>query len=47
MPSVLLLGSGFVAKPCLDELSKSGINVTVGKKFQYNPKRETPLLARN
>jgi glutamyl-tRNA reductase len=26
---VLLLGSGFVAKPCLDFLSKEGIQVTV------------------
>ncbi|KAF3273140.1 Saccharopine dehydrogenase [NADP(+), L-glutamate-forming] [Orbilia oligospora] len=29
MPSVLLLGSGFVAKPTLDLLDKDGINVTV------------------
>jgi hypothetical protein len=28
--SVLLLGSGFVAKPCLDYLSEKGIAVTVG-----------------
>jgi hypothetical protein len=28
---VLLLGSGFVAKPCLDFLSKEGIQVTVGE----------------
>jgi hypothetical protein len=27
---VLLLGSGFVAKPCLDYLAKEGIAVTVG-----------------
>ena len=27
----LLLGSGYVAKPCLDILAKSGIQVTVGE----------------
>lgn len=27
---VLLLGSGFVAKPCLDYLAKEGIQITVG-----------------
>ena len=27
---VLLLGSGFVAKPCLDYLAKEGIAITVG-----------------
>lgn len=31
--SVLLLGSGFVAKPCLDVLANAGINVTVGTYF--------------
>lgn len=29
--SVLLLGSGFVAKPCLDVLAEAGIHTTVGK----------------
>jgi glutamyl-tRNA reductase len=27
---VLLLGSGFVAKPCLDYLAREGIAITVG-----------------
>jgi hypothetical protein len=27
---VLLLGSGFVAKPCLDYLAQEGIAITVG-----------------
>lgn len=31
--SVLLLGSGFVAKPCLDNLAEAGIHTTVGKKI--------------
>lgn len=33
--SVLLLGSGFVAKPTLDVLALSGIRVTVGELLNW------------
>lgn len=33
--SVLLLGSGFVAKPTLDILAQSGIQVTVGELLNW------------
>lgn len=40
---VLLLGAGMVAKPALDDLSQSGIDVTIGL---LPPRRDEPMPTR-